>query len=545
MVLHHSGHIQGEQSMKTKTNVYYKGVFFLLFVGILQGQHQSTGEDTGNTLYIDELDSLVDSMGDWRPAPQDDECLDAQGVLNIIADPTGIDIQAKLQENVYIVTHPLNQRSLLDLPAFLIHEYCLPSGWQCNGWGFYNETHRMVLNNDGTNISSYLNIFNANLVEDIESIFRIDIPTAQELIGVFRVEERRAGIMAGFYRMKNRWNIECKTPLYYLERNFFATPQERMRIQAFFNISKKEREEEFISDQVGFGDTRVTLGYFAIQRPTLQLNVGAEATVPTAVSFGKGLYGTNFKKNNAHAPFDILYTAQLLCPPTSDVQQALNIVEAFLVSAYNKLAANLLQPEMGNEGHWGLILFAEKYMQLNERFKITTRGAFEYVLPAQEKRFFITKKFPQEFAALEPYTSPPGDPALAPAKLAFLNQQLIDTLIPKIYKTTIYPGFIVKIQSSISGKFGRSWGLGAGIDVWWQDRERLGKVHTSSAQVANIQLDLVRKQGAFQQKFFASARYVRTGKYFPWCLTAYGDYTFLNSGIGKDFNVMIRLAIDL
>jgi len=179
---------------------------------------------------------------------------------------------------------------------------------------------------------------------------------------------------------------------------------------------------------------------------------------------------------------------------------------------------------------------------------MTTRSALEYLCPALDTRFYITKKFSQAFNAFEPYTTAEGaDPAQASVKLAFLNEQLINTLIPKVYQTMIYPGFIFKFTSSIDAILGKRkrWQLGLGVDLWWQDRERLGKIYATPWQINEIRTDIAVKPGAYQNKIFISTNYRGRGDDFDWCLTIYGDYTFISSGIGKDFNLALRFAAEI
>lgn len=499
---------------------------------------------------VDELDNYATMLEDHEGL-RATACIDAQGVLDFIADPATIDAQSKLQQNLYLHTYNVNQRSLLDMPQFLIHEYCLPQRWQINSWFFYNETTRANFTDEGINITSYWDLENANFIQNIDQLdLGINIPTAIELFGLLKMQERRGGFMFGVAHANGRFNLEFKTPLYYLERNFFVTPEEQKLLEAFFGPSDPEQQKHFISDRIGFGDTRLTLGYFVVEHESLQLNVGVEATIPTQISFKKGLLGSHFKKNSNHPIFNILELFQLVFCEVNDPMQIEAISVNFLLSAFDKLSANLLQTSLGNNGHLGLMIFAEKFLQFNDRFSMTTRSALEYLCPALDTRFYITKKFSQEFNALEPYTTsqvPPANPADAPFKLAFLNQQLINTLIPKVYQTMIYPGFIFKFTSCIDSVLGKRkrWKLGLGFDLWWQDRERLGTIYATPWQVAEIRTDIAVKPGAYQNKIFISTNYEGRGEKFDWCLTLYGDYTFLSSGIGKDFNVTLRFAAEV
>ncbi len=503
---------------------------------------------------IDELDALADSVP-WKFVVRAGSDITAQDVLDFIAAPPLL-LQDRLQTNLYLFTFPANQRrrSLLDYPFNYLHDFCLPEcGVQGSAWFFYNQTSLDNFTEAGTNITSYWNLNDENIIRDIdEDDFGINIPDAIALLGLLKMQERRTGFLFGAFGVWDSWNLELRTPFYYNERNFFVTPEEQALIMNsnFFDTdnsgstSRKELHEHFVSDAFGLGDTRVCAGCFLVDQENFGLNVGALMTFPTAFAFERGLIGGDFNKNSKHCPFDLLSLFQLALgtPPNTDLVTQLSI--DFLVSAFDKLSANLLQVSMGNGGHIGAGFFFENDLPLNERFKITTRGEIEYLFPSSERRFYITKKFPQEFTAREPYTTEEGaDPAQAPEKLAFLNMQLIDTFIPKVYSTSIYPGFIVRFASELSGYFGETWSFGIGYDLWWQDRERLGPIHANPLQIANIRTDIATRPGEFQNKIFGTICYYREdGDWFDWNLTVYGDYTILNSGIGRDFTLSFRYS---
>lgn len=523
-------------------------------LGLLMLVHNAACIDSEE---IDELDALADSV-DWKLVIRSGSDITAQDVLDFIAAPPLL-LQDRLQTDLYLFTSPANQRrrSLLDYPFNYLHDYCLPDcGVQGNAYAFANVTNLDYYTESGTNITSYWNLNDENLIGDIdEEDFGINIPDAIALFGVLKMEERRAGFMFDAFGVWDSFNIELRTPFYYYERNFNVTSEERALIEQsnFFDedssgsTSQAELNRHFIADAFGLGDTRVCGGCFVIDQENFGLNVGALMTFPTAFAFERGLLGGDFDKNSCHAPFDLLSLFQLALSTPPNTAAVVQASIDFLISAFDKLSANLLQVSMGNGGHIGTGLFFENFLPLNERFKITTRGEIEYLFPSSERRFYITKKFPQEFAALEPYTTEDGaNPEQAPEKLAFLNAQLIDTFIPKVYSTSIYPGFIVRFASELTGYFGQTWAFGVGYDLWWQDKERLGPIKANPLQIANIRTDIATRPGEFQTKLFGSVSYYHENSdWFDWCLTVYSDYTVLNSAIGKDYTLSFRFSAPL
>lgn len=507
---------------------------------------------------LDDLDMLADAS-DWHYTERSTSDITPQIVLDLIASPPLL-LQDRLQNNLYLFTYPATQqrrRSLLDYPFCLLHDYCLPEcGIQWNCWFFYNQTTVDNFTKEGTNITSYWNLNDANIIGDLDlDDFGINVPDVVSLFGFLKMQERRGGIMWGFFYAGERgWNLEVRTPFYYNERNFFVTEEEKFLIEGSIifdtddsgSTDEGEIRKHFVSDGLGVGDTRVSAGIFVVEAPTMQLNLGIEMTLPTGYPFHYGFLGSYFSKDSNHPPFNLLELFQLGLPPVSDIDAVKQISMNFFVSAFDKLSANLLQVSMGNGGHIGIAPFFENFLVLGDRYRITTRGAAEYLFPATEQRFYITKKFPQEFEAFEPYTTEQGaNPDQAPEKLDFLNEQLIDTFIPLVFPTSIYPGFIIKLSSEVSTFLGETWRMGVGLDLWWQDKERLGHIKANALEIANIRTDIATKPGEFQAKVFATANYYTQCRWFDWCLTGYVDYTMLRYGIGKDFTISIRFTADI
>jgi hypothetical protein len=116
-----------------------------------------------------------------------------------------------------------------------------------------------------------------------------------------------------------------------------------------------------------------------------------------------------------------------------------------------------------------------------------------------------------------------------------------------VYRTMIYPGFIFKFTSCVDAIVDRNerWQVGVGVDLWWQDKERLGKIYATPWQISEIRTDIAVKPGAYQNKLFVSSNYKGRGERCDWCLTLYGDYSFISTGIGNDFNLAVRFATEI
>ncbi len=549
-----------ERSLMNKKYIPIIYVFFLLFlpnIPITIPDFSLSIDDDDDGAYVPDIyDDWADQDVGWQPGtirPPGATQISPAELLDLLTCPgLNIFLQNRLPQNFYIFTNPQNKRSILDQPQFLVHLSSFPEApqsWQFNFWMFYNQTSLGNYTKNKTDVASYLNIYNTVLFGGLNELINnfvqlpFDIPTLQQLFGLLKLQQRTSGYMFDFYKEAGPWNFEWKIPLLYFERNFFVTPAEQARIEAILQFeSDGSFNHLVVSDQLGVGDSRVNIGYHAVTKEWIDVNVGLELTLPTAFPFKKGLIGSNFAQNSTTPPFDLLSLAQLAL--NNQALDAAEIAIAFGLSAANKLAANLLQTGIGDDGHVGVGGFVEQELSLNQRFTLKTRADLEYRFPNAENRFFITKKYAQAFTALEPYCGL-TDQKEALDKLQFLNEQLILTFIPRVYRTSIYPGFIFKFQSAIVGSFGRNWQFGLGLDLWWQSQEKFGGIKASPEQIAQINIPLAQRSMAYQNKFFGSINYrKRRKKGTAWSCTLYGDYSFLSTGLGQDFNISMQFSFD-
>ncbi|MGE0207159.1 MAG: hypothetical protein AB7R69_04920, partial [Candidatus Babeliales bacterium] len=392
-------------------------------------------------------------------------CTDCDGILAT---------QGIFSQDLYKFTHPINQRSILDLPEFYFFS-CLPCTQKGNVWQpfihlFYNETHKGNFTRDGTGINSYLAFGFARAFEQFGLNF--PIRDALSLFEDLKIQERRAGIMLGAARYYSDWYFSFETPLIYLFRNFYLTPEEVRAVEAFFGDSGdlSFARQHLIADRFGIGDSRFNVDYVAIDKPTQRVIFGAEATIPTALSFKRGLYGNHFSKNAPTPTIDLCEICNLIINGNIDAAQAIGV--DFSVKALDRLSTILLETSPGNNGHFGAGPVIEYRQLVKPKLEFRTRANLEYIFPMWERRFFIRKKNLAEFEALNnPNFNNPCE------QLRFLEQQIIETFFPEGFNTLVLPGFIFKLTNAINGTMAQGKiQLNLGQDIWWQQGETLGKI---------------------------------------------------------------------
>ncbi len=473
-----------------------------------------------------------------------------------------------LQEDLYKRTHPINTRAIHDFPHFYIDTCCLfPCSWRFSVQPFFHFTLRGNFTKNSKFIRSYIALDNPNILQQLDELNRdsdtgekqFDIP---EILGLFeplKIQERRAGFMFSGEKNLGCWSFWIKAPIIYLERNVFLTDSEKKAIEDadIFddNDPTTDLEEQqmkfarkhFIGDKIGIGDTRFRFGYNIIDKSENSLTLGGEITLPTAFAFAKGLYGLHFSKNTPNPEFNIFENLQLIFCLDSNLNKVKKNVEEFLLGAIDRLSAIVIEQKLGNGGHIGLAGFARSDLQVTDCLWFASYGALEYLLPASERRFYIKKKKQSDFIDRNYQCEGIDDEQcekLSEANLAFINQQLIDTLFPKMYETTIFPGFVFKLGAWLNYQT-KFIDFTFGYDLWWQEQEKLGKIKAPKNVKNILRTDIAQKPGAMQHKIFSGINYIHKRENYEWCLGIFADTTFFQFGIGKDFGISLKYEMSV
>lgn len=464
-------------------------------------------------------------------------CLDSCEALEILTDPSNnIDAQILLQENLYLRTHPANSRSLLDLPGFYRH-YCFPRKNYFWSQLFYNQTTRQYYTKESTQLKTYIALDNPNLIQKIDDFEpNFDVPTVLGIFSNMRFEERRLGLMGGGQYVWDKWHLRSYAPIVYTEYNFNLTAEEQLMLERAGLEPQDDpvvfAKQHLIIDKVGLGDTRFEIEYMPVESDCMFFRLGGLFTLPTGVAFAQGLYGTHFDKDMPKPDFSLLEFLNLAFnTPKQDPQAAEAQAEEFLLAAVDRLSTLLLETGMGNNGHVGLGVVADHQICLSDRATLRTKASLEYLIPKTEKRFYIRKKTPAEFLDRD-YTS--TDPEVCDENLAFLNEQLIQTLFPCMFETRIFPGYIFIWNTGVT-YHGKKFDFEMGADLWWQDKEKLGRIKAPESVVETLRTDIAIKPGAFQAKLFGDLVYRKQGTKRNWRFGFHLDATFISVGIGKDF----------
>lgn len=481
-----------------------------------------------------------------------------------------IGVQNLLEKSLFCHTNPLNTRNILDLPTFLpqkVDTYCYNTTFGASL--FWNKTDRMHFTGSSHSMCSYLSVFGDNVLEKIQDSvdeikkfipdFDIDPINILILFQNMTVQERKLGFMFHFEQDFKCAHFMALLPLYYVERNFFLTPQEQDAIESELGVLETESQNQFaeehlISDKLGFGDMRLMLdvdimGNDQSNRDCLCLRVGALTTLPTAVAFKKGLKGTFFRKDIPRPTFSF---ADLF--DKANITATTAVMQKFLFQALDHLSANLLDAQLGNGGHVGLGAFTKTVTPLRifikrpwaENIYFKSFLSLEYLFAANEERFYIQGNDVPEFTALglnrptdDILNQIAMDPAYAQAVLDFLDVQFVDALFPFVFKTKVNPGVVFRWTSRIYYE-GCLWGFYVGSDLWVQGKEKLRNVQKCAVPLT-IDIPKATKPVAYQSKILGSIFYTKKTECRDWIFGLTFDNTIMKSGIGDDFTISLNI----
>lgn len=480
-----------------------------------------------------------------------------------------------LEENFYLRTNELVQRSLLDYPIFL------PRRWTnyTSTYGFdvfWNKTDRMYFDQKSSNISAYLNVGPSALLEALSNAHSKIAPlfplvasyTPEQVAPLFRnftVEQRRIGLMFHAEKRIKKVFFYLFTPIYYIERNMFASEIEQEALTLAFGRLDQQSQDTFaknhlISDQFGLGDTRASVDFQIKDSEYWGFNLGFFTTLPTAFAFAKGIQGSTYDKITCPPKLDILALACAAQGSQEEKAAALEQATCFGLNALDNLAANILQTPLGNGGHVGLgfALQIDSYLRnlikrpwaqaLNSR----SRYSLEYLFANTKTRYFLLNDRSACFEALGLNDAQSlisskvkDDEAYATSVLNFINHQVVQELFPPAFQVKVHPGFIFRSTNKLFHE-GDNWFFAVGNDFWLQSKEELNRFRSPNdcktscpIDSDNYKLHAAQKPVAYEGKVWGTVAYKVLRNDIDWALSFNIDQTYLKSGIGADYTIAL------
>jgi len=478
-----------------------------------------------------------------------------------------------LKEALIEHTNSPNGQSLQDRPL-IGRQFTRTNKKRITGWDFfYNQMSRGFFTKKSTSLNSYININGASLInriqcclEKVRDLFgnhpslKIDAEKILNLFCDIKLQERQCGLFFSHAHSYRDFIARIKVPFYYFERNLYLDHQEREAIAEQFGQATPEetarfRKLYFVSDKCGFGDLRIELEKSLQLHHEGNAHIGIYSTIPTAFALHKGFLGSSFNKPSTlpdlllfEKLFEIVNESSTIGNPE---RKALDIVKNFALDSAKRVAAALLDTELGNNGHLGIGLFGNTAHPLQTfisrewaaPFTLINKVSAEYLFPAKEKRFFIRKKNPADIQNHN-FTNPDQNPVKATADLRFIEQQVVNTFFMVAYDTWVQPGIIFHGNHRLCYQ-GNTWGGQLGIDNWLQTKGALGDatIPQSCHTIPKTEIDFNKAKPflAFRSNALASFNYQIVKPTWILDISCGIDGSLWSSGIGKDFTLLFKI----
>jgi len=460
-----------------------------------------------------------------------------------------------LDEPIFLHTNRLNKRSLLDQPLFEPDRAEFPGKWVIGSSAFLRKTNRSNFTKHSDKLKSYIALAEQSLIDKLENSIdqanilspglEIEIAKILSLFENMTVEERQAGFMMHLMKRWRTTTFRMMFPLYYAENNFSLTKREQDEVARVLGRPAPEEEERFrkrhfISDKIGMGDTRIEIDHVFFKRPSGTLRGGGLATIPTAWTWGGGFLGSLFAKPSTLPIFELepIFNAIDSQSPEAE-QEAFIILNNFLLNAFDRFAANLIDVPLGNNHHLGLGLYLRGKIPLDyyintsfaHRIKLASRTSIELFLPATEKRFYINKIDEEGFS-----NHNFKDNEQAAENLQFLKEQAVARIFLRAFDTRIIPGVIFRWNGGAYYQ-GERFGFNLGTDFWLQNKARISKIYVPQKTKNEIDIPKAKQPVAYQGKIFGGIVFKDKTDKRSWYFSLNADASLYERGLGQDYSV--------
>ncbi|MDR3550999.1 MAG: hypothetical protein P4L31_06305, partial [Candidatus Babeliales bacterium] len=126
---------------------------------------------------------------------------------------------------------------------------------------------------------------------------------------------------------------------------------------------------------------------------------------------------------------------------------------------------------------------------------------------------------------------------------AFLNIQMVDRLYPYVLPTLVFPGVVVHWIGK-SCYEAKNWGGALGVDLWMQGPEKYKSIKSCNVPLSSFNLETATAPIQFQAKGLGNVFFKAHRPNHVWILSLNGDYSFVSSGIGKDFTLTADVELN-
>lgn len=387
-------------------------------------------------------------------------------------------------------------------------------GFACNF--FFNMTDQMKV--------TAADVFNFDNIGDIKKLIEnlgISPQDFEQLLPLFKkitLQERKAGLFfqAGFLR--GPFAVQLNTSFQMGERNFWLNKKDADAIKALFGEEYDGAtfdEHELYKIRYGMGDTRIKLGLNTINMTSFQNDLGFEAILPTS----RLSYTPVLKLGIVQAPF------------TDD-----ETLQKNGLTALRAIRDNLLNPRLGNDGHFGFGCYMESKVGIfHDMAQLWMRASYDHLFPNEEDRLFLFN----QTLTLDDLRKVTDNTA---QDQETVNDFIRQYIFPSSFKSTVYPGGVTNIVCAINADITRRWRGAFGYDYYAKQKEYIKSIHNTNTEIQALDLVKAQLPRVSQHKIFLELYYHNKKEKSDWGVGVGGDLTVSNVNIGADWTVYLKVA---
>lgn len=393
---------------------------------------------------------------------------------------------------------------------------------------FFNMTNRMH-----TSSSSLLGSLKGATLNGLKSVADLfledlvgpelakDLSSVIPLFGEITLQERRGGVLFQGGFIKGPFSVQLHTSLQVAERNFYISKKRQDELTDLF--SKYDEGGEFDKSELyyirfGMGDTRLKFGMNTLNMTDFQNDVGFECIIPTSLF--------------SHSP-------KINADPSGIIDDISSneALQDGITNVLKGMRDYLIDPRLGNGGHFGLGCYVESKADLFHRLlQLWMRASYDKLFPADEYRLFMYKQTVSA-AYLEKIANEGNPVEIRRVLKPFIREYLL----PTSFKSEVYPGGIFNFVLAASTQI-KKMGFAIGYDYYSQQKESIEKIYNTNTSMLDLRVEATQAERVEQHKVFAEGLYIKKYKRCDLGVGLGGDTAIYSRGIGNDWTVYFKIA---
>ncbi len=386
---------------------------------------------------------------------------------------------------------------------------------------FFNMTNRMQV----TAKNLFADIDALTSMSDVVAAMGV---TAQEfaqlvpLVQKITLQERKAGMLLQAGAARGPFTIQVHTSLQLGERNFWLSQRDRDAINSVMQdkFSSDMGDKELYKIRTGPGDTRIKLGFNTLNMTNFQNDIGIELILPTSQLTGHTDEGPGLASGDFSDP---------------------DVAKANGIRTFRGIRDYLLNPRLGNRGHFGLGCYIEqKYGLFHDTVQLWARASYDIIFAGDEERMFRFNKTTTA-EALQALLDA-GDTHVAVLKAANARY-LLENILPSSFKSHVQPGGIANVVLAANFDINKHWRGALGYDFYAQRQEEIKAIYNTDTNISELAVSQAEFGYAVQHKCFSEIFYHNKTKRSDLGIGLGGDATIAASGIGADWTTYIKCSV--